>query len=89
MNGPQLTACFAKGMQNQSCVRLIKRHCMRNPGTDNEQVSTTVIYIGNLFYIKYHAPSLDMTLLHHRADFGTNVIYHGGRSAFAVKHEIL
>ncbi len=38
---------------------------------------------------KYHAPSLDMTLLHHCTDFGTNMIYHGGRSAFAVKHEIL
>ncbi len=38
---------------------------------------------------KYHAPSLDMTSLHHCADFGTNMIHHGGRSAFAVKHEIL
>ena len=38
---------------------------------------------------KYHAPSLDTTLLHHCADFGTNKIYHGVRKAFAVKHEIL
>ena len=38
---------------------------------------------------KYHAPSLDMTLMHHCADFHANMIYHGGRSAFAVKHEIL
>ncbi len=38
---------------------------------------------------KYHAPSLDMTLLHHFADLGTNIIFHEGRRAFAVKHEIL
>ena len=38
---------------------------------------------------KYHAPSLDMTSLHYCADFGTNMICHGGRSVFAVKHEIL
>ena len=37
---------------------------------------------------KYHAPSLSMTLLHHCADLSTNMIYHGGRSVFAVKHEI-
>ena len=33
---------------------------------------------------KYRAPSLDMTLLHHCADSGTNMIYHGGRSVFSV-----
>ena len=38
---------------------------------------------------EYHAPSLDMTLLHHCADCDTNMIYHGGRSTFAVKHKIL
>ncbi len=38
---------------------------------------------------KYHASSLDMTLMHHGADFHANMIYHGGRSAFAVRHEIL
>ncbi len=38
---------------------------------------------------RYHAPSLDMTLPHHCADFGTNMIYHRGRSAIAIKHEIL
>ncbi len=38
---------------------------------------------------KYHAPSLDMTSLHHCADFGTNMICQGGRSVFAVKHDSL
>ncbi len=37
---------------------------------------------------KYHALSLEMELLHHCADFGTNMIYHGG-SMIAIKHEIL